>query len=156
MTKISEHFSLEELTASETARKQGVDNTPNAIHTVNLCRLIWLLVEPLRLAWGSGINITSGYRGFQLKEASSSSVHPLGLAVDMVPANGRIKEFKAFVRDWLHETGAKYDQYIDEKRGASEWVHLGLTNAAGKQRLQDLITTDGKNYRLLPRWTKKK
>ena len=154
MTKISEHFTLEELTYSKTAISQGVKNEPNAVQTVNLCRLIWLLVEPLRQAWGSGITITSGFRGFRLKEASSTSVHPLGLAVDMVPANGKIAEFKQFVRDWLHETGAQYDQYIDEYRNGSQWVHLGLTNAAGKQRCQDLITTDGKNYKLLPRWTK--
>ena len=153
-TKISDHFTLEELTYSKTAKEKGLKNEPNAVQTVNLCRLIWLLVEPIRVAWGSGIDITSGFRGFQLEGSSSTSVHPQGLAVDMKPSNGRIVEFKKFVRDWLHENGAKYDQFIDEYRSGAQWVHLGLTNAAGKQRCQDLITTDGKNYRLLPRWEK--
>jgi hypothetical protein len=161
MTPITEHFTLEELTASKTAEAKGLPNEPNAVQTVHLCRLVYDILEPFRLVWGDAIEVTSGFRGFEkiqkLEHSSATSVHPEGLAVDIRPKNmSRIKEFKQRSRDWLHETGAKYDQYIDEKRGASEWVHLGLTNAAGKQRLQDLITTDGKNYRLLPRWTKKK
>ena len=160
MTKISEHFTLEELTYSKTASAKGLPNEPNAVQTVHLCRLVYDILEPFRLVWGDAIEVTSGFRGFEkiqkLEHSSATSVHPEGLAVDIRPKNmQRIKEFKQRFRDWLHEERKEYDQYIDETRNGSEWVHLGHFTVSGKQRRQDLITTDGVNYRLLPRWTKK-
>lgn len=153
-TKISEHFTLEELTASVTAKAQGLDNTPNAVQTVHLCRMIYEVIEPFRQEWGAPIRITSAFRGFEkirkLANSSPTSVHPEGLAVDMQPEDmSRIKEFKQAFRDYLHRTKTPYDQYIDETRGASEWVHFGHFTVSGKQRRQDLITTDGKTYRFI-------
>ena len=159
MTKISEHFTLEELTYSKTASAKGLPNEPNAVQTVHLCRLVYDILEPFRLVWGDAIEVTSGFRGFEkiqkLEHSSATSVHPEGLAVDIRPKNmSRIKEFKQRFRDWLHEEQKSYDQYIDETRNGSEWVHIGHFTVSGKQRRQDLVTTDGVNYRLLPRWTK--
>ena len=159
MTKISEHFTLEELTYSKTASAKGLPNEPNAVQTVHLCRLVYDILEPFRLVWGDAIEVTSGFRGFEkiqkLEHSSATSVHPEGLAVDIRPKNmSRIKEFKQAFRDYLHKEQIPYDQYIDETRNGSEWVHLGHFTVSGKQRKQDLITTDGVNYRLLPRWTK--
>lgn len=156
-TPITEHFTLEELTYSRTAQSKGLKNEPNAVQTVNLCRMIYEVIEPFRLEWGSPIRITSGFRGFEkiakLPNSSSTSVHPEGLAVDMQPDDmSRIKEFKQAFRDYLHRTKKRYDQYIDETRNGTEWVHFGHFTVSGKQRQQDLITKDGKNYNLLPRW----
>ena len=159
MTKISEHFTLEELTYSQTAKAKGLKNEPDAVQSVHLCRMIYEVIEPFRQRWGAPIRITSGFRGFEkiakLATSSATSVHPEGLAVDMQPEDmSRIKEFKQAFRDYLHEENIPYDQYIDERRGESEWVHFGHFTVSGKQRCQDLITTDGKNYKLLPRWSK--
>ena len=159
-TKISEHFTLDELIASATAKAKGLKNEPNAVQTVHLCCLVFDILEPFRLVWGDAIDVTSGFRGFEkiqkLANSSSTSVHPEGFAVDVRPRDmSRIKEFKQRFRDWLHEEQKAYDQYIDETRSGSEWVHIGHFTVSGKQRRQDLITTDGVNYRLLPRWVKK-
>ena len=159
MTQITEHFTLEELLYSETAKKLGLQNFPNPDHFTNLYRLTEKLLEPIRVAWGSGIRITSGYRGTALNKAvkgSATSAHCFGLAADMVPINGKMAEFKKFVRNWLHETGAPYDQYIDEKnKKGSEWVHLALADRKGRIRHQDLYTLDAKNYKNLPVWSPK-
>ncbi len=159
MTPITEHFTLEELTYSATAKAKGLKNEPNAVQTVHLCRMTYDVLEPFRQRWGAPIRITSGFRGFEkiakLANSSATSVHPEGLAVDMQPEDmSRIKEFKQAFRDYLHEENIPYDQYIDETRNGSEWVHFGHFTVSGKQRRQDLVTTDGVNYRLLPRWTK--
>ena len=158
MTKISEHFTLEELTYSKTAKAKGLKNEPDAVQTVHLCRMIYEVVEPFRQRWGAPIRITSGFRGFEkiakLANSSATSVHPEGLAVDMQPEDmSRIKEFKQAFRDWLHEEHIPYDQYIDETRGdGAQWVHFGHFTVSGKQRRQDLVTKDGKTYNLLSRW----
>lgn len=158
-TRLTAHFTLEELTASTTAKRLGIANTPTPEHVANLHELAERILEPLRIAWGSPIFITSGYRGFNLNKSvkgSTTSAHCYGLAADMIPANGEMAAFKAFVRDYMHKTNTSYDQYIDEaKPNGSEWVHVGIRNSQGKQRKQDLITTDGVKYRLLPKWTKK-
>ena len=148
--RLTAHFTLEELTASTTAKQLGIANTPTPEHVNNLSELAQRILEPLRVAWGSPIIVTIGYRGYRLNAAvggSTTSAHCYGLAADIVPANGDIKGFKAFVRDYLHRTNTAYDQYIDEKdKKGSEWVHIGIRNRQGKQRRQDLYTKDGKVY----------
>lgn len=111
-------------------------------------QLIEELLDPLREAWGSGIKVTSGYRGFKLNEAvkgSTTSAHYCGYAADLVPVNGKMKEFKEFVIKWLKTENRNWDQYIDEANtSGSEWVHLGLRNRQGKSRKQFLKYRNGK------------
>ena len=148
--RLTAHFTLEELTASTTAKQLGIANTPTPEHVNNLHELAERILEPLRIAWGSAIYVSSGYRGYRLNAAvcgSTTSAHCYGYAADLVPVNGDIKGFKAFVRDYMHRTNTAYDQYIDEKNlKGSEWVHIGIRNRQGKQRRQDLYTKDGKVY----------
>jgi hypothetical protein len=49
--KLSEHFTLDEMTASDAAQRRGWDNTPNADHTANLMRLAAFL-ERVRVVLG--------------------------------------------------------------------------------------------------------
>jgi len=65
---LSEHFSLEELTASEVAARAGIDNTPSAETMRNLLRLAAGL-ELVRAAIGNNpIHVTSGYRSPRLNQ----------------------------------------------------------------------------------------
>ena len=95
--KLSKHFDLSEFV------KKG--ETPDDITVGHLRLLCVILLEPLRVAWGSSITPTSGYRSPErnatIKGASKTSAHPLGYAADIVPANGRMAEFKKFVKDFL-------------------------------------------------------
>lgn len=149
-TKLTEHFTLEELTYSATAAKNNIPNIPTELHKQHLKELAVELLEPLRMAWGGGIRVSSGYRGFRLNQAvkgSKSSAHCNGYAADLVPVDGRIREFKKFTKEWLKATKRGYDQFIDERKpNGSEWVHLGLRNSRGGQRRQNLKTLDGVNY----------
>lgn len=166
--QLSEHFKLSEFTKSATADKLGIKNEPTDIEIGHLRLLCTYLLEPLRQAWGDGIKVTSGFRCEQLNSkagGSKTSAHRLGYAADIVPANGKIKEFKQFVKEWIkegivghHEVtmsgvvfvdgGMPFDQCIDERnKQGSEWLHIGLMNAQGEQRRQFLITTDGKTYK---------
>lgn len=151
-TKLTDHFTLEELTYSVTATKNKLDNTPTEEHKKHLKELAVELLEPLRVKWGSAIRVSSGYRGFRLNEkvkGSKSSAHCVGYAADLVPENGDIKGFKTFVRKWLKETGKKYDQYIDENKNG-EWVHLGIRSRGGLQRKQNLLYKGGVYTTLKP------
>lgn len=151
------HFTMEELTRSDTARARGIDNTPLVEHRRNLIDMVDELIDPLRERWaivcaneqlGSPqLRVTSGYRSRALNEAvggAATSAHLLGYALDLVPANGAMRRFKEVCRDFLK--GRKFDQMISEGEDASgnpAWVHVGYKNAEGRQRRQFLSMRGG-------------
>lgn len=134
---MANYFTIQELCKSSTAIKNKIDNTPNATVRAHLNELIKFL-NPLREAWGSAIMVSSGYR---CKEVNTlvggvpSSVHMIGYAADIYPKNGKMLEFKKFIKNYLKDK--KFDQCIIEKNARnSEWIHLGLKNNSGMQRRQ--------------------
>ena len=132
---MSKYFTLQELLRSDTAVKKRIDNTPSWEVVRNLERLAAFLDE-IREAWGSGIRVSSGYRCPQLNTAVggvTNSAHQYGNAADIVPVNGKMNEFEAFLKKWLK--GRKFDQVIYESnRSGSRWVHVGLYSNKGEQR----------------------
>ena len=145
------YFSIKELTASLKATQLGIKNEPSKAALTNLESLVLNILDPLRAAWGGDIIVTSGYRSVALNKAvkgSPTSAHRYGYAADIVPADGRISVFKAFVVKWLKENEISFDQYIDElsvdKDGkVKEWVHIGIKSPSGKQRRQFLKYRNG-------------
>lgn len=132
MTK--SYFTVAELFASDTAKKYGIDNTPNSIVISHLQQLINFL-NPLREAWGSAIRVNSGYRCEKLNRfvgGSKTSSHLIGYGVDLIPVNGKMDAFKKFIIDYMKNK--MFDQCIIEKSGKTEWVHIGLYNLKGQQR----------------------
>lgn len=145
-TKLTEHFSLEELLYSDTALKKKIDNTPDDEVIEHLRLLCINILEPLRKAWGSGIKVNSGYRSIKLNAAvggSRSSAHCSGWAADIVPTNKKISEFKSFTMKWLKNNNIEFDQFINEFSGLSQWVHISLYSRSGEQRKQFLKYKNG-------------
>ena len=145
------YFSIKELTASLKATQLGIKNEPTKQVLVNLESLVLNILDPLRAAWGGAIKVTSGYRSAAVNKAvggSNTSAHRYGYAADIVPADGRISVFKAFVVKWLKDNAVNFDQYIDElsvdKDGkVTEWVHIGIKSPSGNQRRQFLKYRNG-------------
>ena len=128
------YFTIAELCASDTAKKYNIDNTPDSIITSHLQQLINFL-NPLREAWGSAIKVSSGYRCDKLNRfvgGSKTSSHLIGYGVDLIPANGKMDDFKKFIIDYMKMR--MFDQCIIEKSGKAEWIHIGLYNNKGQQR----------------------
>lgn len=154
------YFSIKEFTRSNTAVRLGIDNTPTQYQIDNATEFINNLLDPLRECWtaycnmyglGTGsITVTSGIRSKALNDAikgSSTSAHCRGFAVDMVPANGFMPEFKKFCITWLQDK--QFDQFISEdedKNGTPGWIHLGYKSPNGSQRKQMLIMKNNKYY----------
>lgn len=83
---LSPHFSLKEMTDSQTAVKYGIANVPSPEAVENLRALCVHTLEPLREALGLPIIITSGFRtkalNDKLAHSSERSQHMQGLAAD--------------------------------------------------------------------------
>ena len=122
--KLTEHFSLEELTASDIAQRNGLDNIPNDIIVGNLNRLARLL-EEVRLLLNKPIRINSGYRApavNALLGSKATSQHCFGCAADIKVDSMKPDEIvKAIVN-----SNIKYDQIIRE---FDSWVHISVPNS---------------------------
>jgi zinc D-Ala-D-Ala carboxypeptidase len=119
--RLSENFSLEELTASETAARKGIDNTPSEEVIDNLKRLAAALQEVRALLNHRAILISSGYRSHELNQAvggSATSDHCKGLAADFIcPSYGTPNDIVRAIA----VSGLSFKQVIRE---FDRWVHL--------------------------------
>lgn len=136
MTRISKNFTLEELTASATAKARGIRNQPGQTEVVNLCGLVHNVLQPLRTAMGYEIKIGSGYRCPQLNRAVggvSNSQHLKGEAADLC-IDGDLKKGKRWF-EWI-QAHCDFDQLIWEHNAkGTYWVHVSFC-CGGKNRQQ--------------------
>jgi hypothetical protein len=135
--QLTEHFSLKELTYSQYAVDNQIDNKFDSEIVDNLLALCVNWLEPFRLFYGKPIRVTSGYRSEALNTAlggSKTSAHFIGSAVDMQPVDGDFKAFVASVKDFIDKESGKFDQCLIESNKTTKWVHLGLFNRKGEQR----------------------
>lgn len=128
------YFDLEEFLTSSTARQKNIENLPSWEVVENLRNLSQFL-DWMREDWGSGINVSSGYRCEKLNKAVggvATSCHRLGYAADLQPANGDMEGFKKFIVEWLKDK--LFDECIIEKSGKTEWIHIQQFSPKGYQR----------------------
>jgi zinc D-Ala-D-Ala carboxypeptidase len=133
---LSEHFTLEELTASETAARNNWDNTPNATELANLVRLAAFLEEVKTVLGGKPVMINSAFRSKLVNDgvgSKDSSQHRVGCAADIrVPNMTPDEVVKAVMAANLG-----YDQVIRE---FDRWTHISIpNNPEDKPRQQALI-----------------
>jgi hypothetical protein len=138
---LTPNFTLEELTASETADRNGWDNSPNDQELANLTRLADFLEQVKVVLNGKPIIISSGLRTKKVNDAVGSkdtSQHRLGCAADFrVPGMTPDQVVKAIMA-----AGLTYDQLIREfaTPTGGGWTHISITNdPQGKPRGQTLI-----------------
>ncbi|WP_175653809.1 D-Ala-D-Ala carboxypeptidase family metallohydrolase [Pseudomonas sp. Marseille-P9899] len=136
---LTPHFTLAEMTASQVASREGIDNDPDSQTIANLvetCRSL----EGVRSLVERPILITSGYRSERLNRrigGSRSSAHMKGLAADIIAVSLTPRDLARRIMD----SDLSFDQLIFEYDG---WVHLGL--AEGRQRREVLTIRKGTGY----------
>jgi uncharacterized protein YcbK (DUF882 family) len=133
MTKLTEHFTLEELTVTD---HRQFDNTPNNAEKANLERLALFLEQVKEVLGGKPIMVNSAFRCKQVNDAVGSkdtSQHRIGCAADIrVPSMTPDQVVKAVIA-----SGIGYDQLIRE---FDRWTHISVPNTAGDNpRRQSLI-----------------
>ena len=131
--KLTEHFSLEELTHTD---HREYDNTPNDAELENLKRLAEFLEKVKQTLGGRPIMVNSAFRSKQVNDAvgsKDSSQHRIGCAVDIrVPELTPDQVVKAIIA-----SGLQYDQVIRE---FDRWTHVSIPNTVdAKPRKQALI-----------------
>ena len=145
MVRLSENFSLQEYTKSQTALRQGLDNTPNEDHMASATALFENVVQKVRDNFGVTV-INSGYRGPALNTAvggSTNSQHCKGEAVDIeCPGTGNYD-----VAKWIEEN-LDFDQLILEFYTPgipdSGWVHVSYKSEGNRKQSLTAMKENGK------------
>jgi hypothetical protein len=122
---LTPHFTLEELTASETAERNGWDNSPNDAELANLTRLADFLEQVKVVLDGKPIMISSGLRTKKVNDAvgsKDSSQHRTGCACDFrVPGMTPDEVVRKIMA-----SGISFDQVIRE---FDRWTHISIPNS---------------------------
>lgn len=127
--QLSEHFTLTELTASATADKHGIDNTPNSAARLRLAYLCQAILEPIRQRYGFPIYISSGYRCPELNNlvgGAKNSQHLTGDAADIVCRATNNAYLFQIIAKMIREEAIEVGQLIWEFGTADSpaWIHI--------------------------------
>ena len=129
---MTEHFALNEFTASQEATRHNINNTPSEKVLENLRMLATLLEQVRELLGGGAIRISSGYRSLMLNRhigSNDTSAHVRGYAADFTcPSFGTPIE----VAKEIAESNLKFDQLICE---GNAWIHLSCDPQNRRQLL---------------------
>lgn len=118
------YFTMNELTASATAKRLGIPNVPTWREADNLRLLVENVLDPLREAWGHPIIVTSGFRCKLLNDmvgGAKNSQHTTGMAADIRTLSDLPQDNERLF-DLARRMDLPFDQLIDEYH--YNWVHI--------------------------------
>lgn len=133
---LTDHFTLEEMTQSDTATRLGIDNTPTKEALTNLKTLAEGLEHVRTKLNGNSIRVSSGYRSLGLNRtlrSKDTSHHVMGLAADFTcPRFGNVDD----VMRTISESGIEFEQLIKE---FDSWIHISFPPVGTKAKRQLLV-----------------
>ena len=144
--KLTENFSLAEMTKSETALRLDLPNDPEPEHLENLKALAENVLQPVRDHFGRGVKVNSAYRHPDVNKAvggSTTSDHCKGMAADIeIPGVAN-----ADLAEWIKDN-CEFRQLILEfyTPGVpdSGWVHVSYNPADNKKQVMTAMKENGK------------
>ena len=130
MENISKHITYAEAIHSNTAKRKGIDNTPNIKQVETMKLTAEKIFEPLREFVGGPIKVNSFFRSPELNEkigGSKTSQHCKGQAIDI----DDVYKYKtnAEMYHWVKEN-LNFDQMIWEfgTDMNPNWVHISYVS----------------------------
>ena len=129
--KLSENFSLEEATYSETATRMGINNQPSEKQLENMVIVARNMERVRDLLGGKPIRINSWLRLPDVNVAvggSKVSSHMDGFAIDV--SSSKLTPIELCHK--VEELGIKFDQMIHEY---GRWMHISFAPEMRQQKL---------------------
>ena len=129
------YFTMNELTASATAKRLGIPNVPTWREADNLRLLVENVLDPLREAWGHPIIVTSGFRCKLLNDmvgGAKNSQHTTGMAADIRTLSDLPQDNERLF-DLARRMDLPFDQLIDEY--AYNWVHISYSRYSMRKQV---------------------
>ena len=144
--KLTENFTLKELTKSDTAIRKGISNEPNTDEIEKLKLLCETILQPVRDKFGP-VTVTSGYRSPELCQAIGSSVNSQHTKAEAVDFEVEGVD-NADVAYWIKDNIPNWDQMILEfyifGQPNSGWIHCSITSKLERKQFLSAYKEDGK------------
>lgn len=157
--KLSSNFSLKEMTQSQTALRNNIENEPDEQQIENIKQLVVNVLQPLRDYYQLPLKITSGFRSPKLCKligSSSKSQHCANngsAAADFEIPGVDNKELASHIKN-----NFEYDQlileYYDDLDINSGWIHVSYVPM--KCRQEALIKDKTGYHKWEDQWKRRK
>lgn len=133
---MAKYFTIDELTRSAKAVRNGIGNTPPPEVVRALEILAERLLDPVREMWGAPLIVNSGFRSPELNKAvggAPRSQHMRGEAADITTGSpeGNRRLFEIIVR-----SGIEFDRLIDER--GYRWLHISYQTGENRREILHL------------------
>jgi hypothetical protein len=144
--KLTQNFTLKELTKSDTAIRKGISNEPNTDEIEKLKLLCETILQPVRDKFGP-VTVTSGYRSPELCQAIGSSVNSQHTKAEALDFEVEGVD-NADVAYWIKDNIPNWDQMILEfytpGQPNSGWIHCSITSKLERKQFLSAYKEDGK------------
>lgn len=160
--RLSENFTLQEMTLSTVATRMGIDNMPDADQIAALTNLCEHCLQPLRELYQKPIRVTSGFRCDALNTAikgAKDSQHTRGQAADIQPYRRGPRELEDLatsisIRQQTAPTKFSFDQLIlehwDEELEDYRWLHVSHVSREEDRNMILEAAFSGKKVKYTP------
>jgi len=141
---LSKNFTLKEMTKSVTAKRLGIDNTPNDEQIAFMRELCEAVLQPLRDELGP-ITISSGLRVPALNKALGGSSTSQHCAMRGAAADIDMDEKNAEVFNYI-KNNLIFDQLIWEfgDDNCPDWVHVSYHYGHNRSQILKAVKKNGK------------
>lgn len=130
--KLTDNFTLAEMSHSNTAKARKIKNEPNVEQIENLRKLCVRLLQPLRDLYNEPFIISSGFRSLETNKAVKGAVnsqHMKGQAADV-----SVKEPRKLLAALL-SSGLDFDQAILYQDGRNNFLHLSYNSGHNRRQV---------------------
>ena len=138
------HFKLEELLASDAAKKIKNQHSPSWEVVENLKKLVDRILEPVRERFGGPITVTSGFRNKLVNSyvnGSPTTQHEKGEAADIKASSwNRQRELWELILEMIQNGEIEVGQLIhyspkQDPKSTPQWIHISLPGSHHNQVL---------------------
>lgn len=140
--KIGKYLTLKEICKSNTAIKNGIDNTPNEAELKHIQHWVLNIYDPLCDYFGIKIPFTCMFRNKATNKAvggSSTSEHQLGCAGDLDADGTKITNQQIFDYTRAH---LPFTEIINEFN--CSWIHISCNYLRKDKEIMKAVKVNGK------------
>ena len=148
--KLTDNFSLAEMTKSDTALRLDIDNTPGPEEIDNMTRLCECVLQPVRNHFGKGVKVNSGFRHPNVNAkvgGSKTSDHCKGMAADIEIPGVANADLAKWIVDNLEFRQVILEFYTPGIPD-SGWVHVSYNPSDNKKQVLTATKKEGKTVYL--------
>ena len=148
--KLTDNFSLAEMTKSDTALRLDMDNTPGPEEIENMTRLCECVLQPVRNHFGKGVKVNSGFRHPNVNAkvgGSKTSDHCKGMAADIEIPGVANADLAKWIVDNLEFRQVILEFYTPGVPD-SGWVHVSYNPSDNKKQVLTATKKEGKTVYL--------